>query len=211
MINPFQNISTKNQNKLLWLLESKTKNFTKNLSVLDDYVNENIIGIVKSGRVQIQKTTNTGNTSIVEEMGPGEVFSTNINLFSNEMDAICVEDSTIILIDFDYIIENINNEKYYFNQFIKNLFLILDEIVIEKNERIEILSKKSIRNKLLTFFDIEYKKRGSRYIYLPYNFKDLADYLAIDRAAMSRELGYLRDEGFIETKSKRITLLYKHL
>ena len=211
MINPFQNISTKNQNKLLWLLESKTKNFTKNLSVLDDYVNENIIGIVKSGRVQIQKTTNTGNTSIVEEMGPGEVFSTNINLFSNEMDAICVEDSTIILIDFDYIIENINNEKYYFNQFIKNLFLILDEKVIEKNERIEILSKKSIRNKLLTFFDIEYKKRGSRYIYLPYNFKDLADYLAIDRAAMSRELGYLRDEGFIETKSKRITLLYKHL
>ena len=76
-----------------------------------------------------------------------------------------------------------------------------------KNERIEILSKKSIRNKILTFFDLEYKKRGSKYIYLPYNFKDLAEYLAIDRAAMSRELGYLRDEGFIETKSKRITLL----
>ncbi len=211
MINPFQNISTKNQKKLLWLLESKTRHFTKNLSVLDDYVNENIIGIVKSGRVQIQKTTNAGNTSIIEEMGPYEVFSTNINIISNEIDAVCVEDSTIILIDYDYIIENIDNDKYYFNQFIKNLFMILNEKVIEKNERIEILSKKSIRNKLLTFFDIEYKKRGSRYIYLPYNFKDLADYLAIDRAAMSRELGYLRDEGFIETKSKRITLLYKHL
>ena len=209
MINPFQNISTKNQNKLLWLLESKTKNFTKNMSILEDYVNENIIGIVKSGRVQIQKTTNTGNTSIIEEIGPYEIFSTNLNIYSNEIDAICVEEATIILIDYDYIIENIDNDKYYFNQFIKNLFIILDEKIIEKNERIEILSKKSIRNKLLTFFNIEYKKRGSRYIYLPYNFKDLADYLAIDRAAMSRELGYLRDEGFIETKSKRITLLYK--
>ena len=209
MINPFQNISTKNQNKLLWLLESKTKNFTKSVSILEDYVNENIIGIVKTGRVQIQKTTNTGNTSIIEEIGPYEIFSTNLNIYSNEIDAICVEESTIILIDYDYIMENINNDKYYFNQFIKNLFIILDEKIIEKNERIEILSKKSIRNKLLTYFDIEYKKRGSRYIYLPYNFKDLADYLAIDRAAMSRELGYLRDEGFIETKSKRITLLYK--
>ena len=211
MINPFQNISTKNQKKLLWLLESKTKNFTKNLSVLDAYVNERIIGIVKTGRIQIQKTTSTGNTSIVEEIGPFEVFSTNINLYGNEIDAICVEESSIIFIDYDYIIENIDNDKQYFNQFIKNLFMIINDKIIEKNERIEILSKKSIRNKLLTFFDIEYKKRGSRYIYLPYNFKDLADYLAIDRAAMSRELGYLRDEGFIETKSKRITLLYKHL
>ena len=209
MTNPFQNISTKNQNKLLWLLESKTRHFTKNMSVLEDYVNENIIGIVKTGTVQIQKITNTGNTSIIEEIGPYEIFSTNLNIYSSEIDAICTEESTIILIDFDYIIENIDNDKYYFNQFIKNLFIILDEKIIEKNERIEILSKKTIRNKLLTFFNIEYKKRGSRYIYLPYNFNDLADYLAIDRAAMSRELGYLRDEGFIETKSKRITLLYK--
>ncbi len=207
MINPFQNISTKNQKKLLWLLESKTRHFTENMSVLEDYIDERIIGIVKAGRVQIQRTTNTGNTSIIEEIGPHEIFSTNINLYGEEIDAICVEEADIILIDYDYIIENINNDKQYFNQFIKNLFMIINDKIIEKNERIEILSKKSIRNKLLTFFDLEYKKRGSKYIYLPYNFKDLAEYLAIDRAAMSRELGYLRDEGFIETKSKRITLL----
>lgn len=207
MINPFQNISTKNQKKLLWLLESKTRHFTENLSVLEDYIDERIIGIVKAGSVQIQRTTNTGNTSIIEEIGPYEIFSTNINLYGDEIDAICVEEADIILIDYDYIIENINNDKQYFNQFIKNLFMIINDKIIEKNERIEILSKKSIRNKLLTFFDLEYKKRGSKYIYLPYNFKDLAEYLAIDRAAMSRELGYLRDEGFIETKSKRITLL----
>ena len=207
MINPFQNISTKNQKKLLWLLESKTRHFTENMSVLEDYIDERIIGIVKAGRVQIQRTTNTGNTSIIEEIGPYEIFSTNINLYGDEIDAICVEEADIILIDYDYIIENINNDKQYFNQFIKNLFMIINDKIIEKNERIEILSKKSIRNKLLTFFDLEYKKRGSKYIYLPYNFKDLAEYLAIDRAAMSRELGYLRDEGFIETKSKRITLL----
>ena len=132
---------------------------------------------------------------------------TSILLKHNYQLTDIIEEADIILIDYDYIIENINNDKQYFNQFIKNLFMIINDKIIEKNERIEILSKKSIRNKLLTFFDLEYKKRGSKYIYLPYNFKDLAEYLAIDRAAMSRELGYLRDEGFIETKSKRITLL----
>ena len=53
------------------------------------------------------------------------------------------------------------------------------------------------------------KKNGSKYIYLPFNFINLADYLAIDRSAMSRELKFLKDEGFIEIKGKRITLLYR--
>ena len=53
------------------------------------------------------------------------------------------------------------------------------------------------------------RKSGSKYIYLPYNFSDLANYLSIDRSAMSRELGYLKEEGFISIKGKRITLLYR--
>ena len=52
------------------------------------------------------------------------------------------------------------------------------------------------------------KKHGSKHIYLPFTFTGLADYLAIDRTAMSRELKNLKDEGFIEIKNKRIDLLY---
>ena len=74
---------------------------------------------------------------------------------------------------------------------------------------IEILSKKTIRSKLLTYFNIRYNQKKSKYIYLPYNYKDLAEYLAIDRCAMTREIKYLKEDGFIETKGKRITLLYK--
>ena len=52
-------------------------------------------------------------------------------------------------------------------------------------------------------------KNGSRYIYLPFSFGALADYLAVDRCAMSREIKYLKEEGIIEVKDKRITLLYR--
>ena len=79
----------------------------------------------------------------------------------------------------------------------------------EKNERIEILTKKTIRNRLLEYFTIMSNKHGTKFIYLPFNYTDLADYLAIDRCAMSRELKNLKEEGFIEIKGKRITLLYE--
>ena len=79
----------------------------------------------------------------------------------------------------------------------------------EKNERIKILEKKQIREKLLEFFEIEHKKNRLNSIYLPFSFKDLADYLAINRSAMFRELRHLKDEKFIEVKNRKITLLYK--
>ena len=209
MPNPFEDISKKNQKKLLWLLESKEEDFTKGTSINSYYKNTNIVGIIVSGAVQIVRANSSGVHNIIEELREDEVFTTGMNIYSNEIDIIAIEDTKVIIIDYDYIISNINNEKQYFNKFIKNMFQIYNEKLKEKNERLEILSKKSIRNKLLTYFEIQYNKRGSKYIYLPFNFKDLAEYLSIDRAAMSRELKSLKDEGFIETKSKRITLLYK--
>ena len=85
---------------------------------------------------------------------------------------------------------------------------IIISTINDKNNRIEILTKKTIRNKLLEYFKIISSKNKSKNIYLPFTFTDLADYLAIDRSAMTRELKNLKDEGFIEIKNKRITLLY---
>ena len=110
---------------------------------------------------------------------------------------------------FDYYqILNKNSKSKYYNQFIKNLLEIIVNSINEKNNRIEILTKKTIRNKLLEYFRIVSSKNNSKNIYLPFTFTDLADFLAIDRSAMSRELKYLKEEGFIEIKNKRITLLY---
>ena len=209
MTNPFEDISKKNIKKLLWLLESKEETFTKGMSINNYYKNTNIVGVIISGAVQVVRTNSQGVYNIIEELKEDEVFTTEIHIYSNEINIIAIEDTKVVIIDYDYIISNINNEKQYFNKFIKNMFQIYNEKLIEKNERLEILSKKSIRNKLLTYFEIQYNKKGSKYIYLPFNFKDLAEYLSIDRAAMSREIKYLKEEGFIETKSKRITLLYK--
>ena len=74
------------------------------------------------------------------------------------------------------------------------------------NNRIEILSNKTIRNKLLAYFKLMSKKNKSRIIYLPYTFIDLADYLGVDRSAMYRELKNLKEEGLITITNKKIIL-----
>ena len=87
--------------------------------------------------------------------------------------------------------------------------MLTNDILTAKIERIEILTKKTIRSKLLEYFNLQSKKNGSKYIYLPFNFSGLATYLAVDRSAMTRELSYLKEEGFIAVKEKKITLLYR--
>ena len=89
-----------------------------------------------------------------------------------------------------------------------NLLKIISQKIQENNERIEILTNKTIRDKLLAYFRNNTKNSNNRIVYLPFTLTDLADYLAVNRSAMSRELKNLKDEGFIEIKNKKIKLLF---
>lgn len=208
MKNPFNNISHKQKEKLLKSLEATTLSLKKNTSILSSIKNDNFIAIILEGRIQIIKTDYNGNRTIIEDLKENGMFGTKISSLSNqEYDAISKEDTKIIIIDYERIIEN-NNETSYYIQFIKNILEIIISMTNKKNNRIEILTKKTIRNKLLEYFSIVSKTNKSKNIYLSSTLTDLADYLAIDRCAMMREIKYLKEEGFIEVKNKKITLLY---
>ncbi len=205
----FNKISVKEQKRLLKLLETSILSYPKNTAILS-VSNDNVIGVVLEGKAQIIRTDYNGNRTIIEELEEESVFGTTISsLSSDECEIITKENTKVLIIDYDLIIKKENTNYAYYNQFIKNLLNITTEIIEEKNDRIEILTKKSIRDKLLEYFNIYSKKHGSKIIYLPFSFTDLSDYLAVDRSAMSRELKNLKEEGFIETKDRKITLLYR--
>jgi len=210
MTNIFDNINARNKEKLLYSLEADKLNFKANTSILSLIKDDNIIGIILNGYLEIIRTDHNANRTIIEELYDGDIFGTMISsLNNNEYDIITKEETTIILLDYNRLINFSENSKSYYNEFIKNLLQIIISKVKEKNERIEILTKKTIRNKLLEYFNIEAKNHGSKYVYLPFNFIGLADYIGVDRCAMSREIKYLKEEGMIEVKGKRITLLYE--
>jgi CRP-like cAMP-binding protein len=208
-MNLFDKISPKNQEKLLYTLEAHTYTFPKNSKILANLMTDNIIGFVKEGYMQIIRTDYNGNVTIIEELDENTVFGTMISGLNNtEYEIITKEITKIVIIEYNRITNDDSNKPPYYDQFIKNLLEIVTDKINEKNKRIEILTKKSIRDKLLEYFKIISNKNGSRIIYLTLNYSELANYLAVDRSAMSRELKNLKEEGFIKTENKKITLLY---
>ena len=210
MENIFEGISEKNKRKLLKNLGADTLHYKKDESIIRLFKDDNIINFIVKGNVKVVLNNINGNQIITDDLYDGDVFSSTINYINeNETDAIVTEDTEIISMNQKDIIDFKDNSKSYYNIFIKNLFIIMTKKISERNERIQILTKKTIRYRLLEYFEIKRKKNNSLNIYLPYNYIDLAAYIAVDRSAMSRELSNLKDEGFINIKGKKITILYK--
>lgn len=209
MINIFSNIDIENKDKLLKMIEADIFTFKKGLTILSRSKNDNTFFIILSGCIQIIRNDYNGNRIITNELYENDVFgSTILSVSNNEYDIFTKEDTKIAIIEYDRVILKDYNDCSFYNTFIKNLLQITSNKMKLKNERIEILTKKTIRNRLLEYFKIESKKSGSKKIYLQISFTELAEYLATDRSAMTRELKNLKDEGFIEITGKKITLLY---
>lgn len=209
MISLFKDITPNNKGKLLKLLETSNFTYQKGVNIAYLFKDKESIGLVLSGSLDIIRIDYNGTRTIIETIYEEEILGTSLtSLLSNDYEIITKEDTKILWLDYNVIL-GINDIKYtYYNQFIKNLLMIALEKNTLKNERIEILTQKTIRNKLLEYFRIETLKNRSKIIYLKSTWQDLADYLAIDRCAMTRELKYLKEEGFISVRGRVITLLY---
>ena len=210
MTSPFYNLTKAQISKLYELLGVHIYSFSENQEILPTIKNENIVGIVLEGYAQILNIEYNGNEIIAENLYKNSVFGSNISLTNSEnYQIIARQDTTVLVIDYDKLMNPKNLVHNYFNVFFRNLFDIINVKIREKNERIKILEKKQIREKLLEFFEMENKKNRLKYIYLPFSLKDLADYLAVNRSAMFRELKHLKEDKFIEIKDRKIVLLYK--
>lgn len=209
MKKPFENISKNNVNRLLKIVDADTIILNEGTNISKTLIDNKSICIIVNGYIQIVRNTYSGNSAVIEELYENDIIASSISYIqSNEYEMIAKEDTKVILIDENRLMNCEDNNKIYYNQFIKNLFLILNDKMKQKNERIQIITKKSIRDKLLEYFSINRRKSGSSNIYLPYNFTAFSDYLGVNRSALMRELKNLKDEGFIETKGSKITLLY---
>lgn len=209
MNTPFEGISELQKNKLFKLLGTHIYTFNKNQEILPTIKNENIVCILLEGHAHIVNIDYNGDETLVEDLLENSLFGSSISdIDSNECQIRAIEYSKVLVIDYNKLIDTSHINYNYYNIFMNNLFNIIHFKIKEKNNRIRILTKKTIREKLLEYFESEYRKSRSKYIYLSNSFKDLADYFSVNRSAMFRELRYLKDEKFIKIDGRRITLLY---
>lgn len=209
MIDLFNEIKPQNKAKILQFLESDTLTYNKGANILSSMKLGNNIVIVLDGYLQILRTDYNGNKFVIEELEEGAIFGSIISsINSNEYEVKVIENAKLLLIDFDHIINNDITIKGY-DQFLKNLLLIINTKIEKNNERIIILTNKTIRDRLLEYFRLMSKKNNnSKIVYLPFSYISLADYLAVDRCSMSREMKHLKEEGLISVEGKKIKLLY---
>jgi len=209
MTNLFENINDKNIEKLKRILKANTVNYKKNVNVLSNVNRDDFIAIIDTGSVQLVFNDYDGNKTILEEIGSGEIFgSLTVSVHSEEITCITREDTQITYIEYNEITNDEIIKTDFYIIFIKNLIKLLSQQVSTKNNRIELLTKRTTRDKLLEYFRIQSQEKGNKTFTIPMTFTELANYLSVDRSAMSREISYLKEEGFIKTNGKRITLLY---
>ena len=209
-MSPFDNINSRNKQKLLRLLKADVYEYKAGKRILEMIYNDNIICVILEGQIEIIRTDYNGNKTVIEELEEDDIFGNLISILNNkENEIITKKETKILAIDYNTIINYEENSKGYYNEFIKNLFKMVVQKLNNANKRINIITKNTIRNKLLEYFNTNSYGHQKKYVYLPFNLTKLADYLSVDRTAMSRELKSLKDEGFIEINKKRITLFYK--
>ena len=208
MKNPFKGLSQIQIDKLYRLLSVNIYNFKKDDEILLTIKNDNIIAIILEGSAQIVNIDYNGNEILVEHLIKDSVFGTNMSLINDEnCNILAIEPTSVLVIDYKRIMKSENIKYKYFNIFFSNLFDIISSKYRETNKRVQNIEKKQIRDKLLEYFNLEYRKSRLNYFYLPFSFKELADYLAINRSAMFREIKSLKEEGFIDVNGRKITLL----
>lgn len=209
MNNLFQNISDKNIEKLKHILKANTTTYRKNVNILSNTTRHNFIALIDIGSVQLIFNDYDGNKTILEEMYEGEIFGTlTTPLHNEEITCITKEETQITYIEYDQITNDEIIKNDYYIIFIKNLIKLLNNQISLKNNRIQILTQRTTRDKLLEYFKILSQSKSNKSFTIPMSFTELATYLSVDRSAMTREISYLKEEGFIKTNGRKITLLY---
>ena len=207
-IKAFDNINESDLKKMLVCFDANTLKYSKDTTILSNVSNTTKVGVIMSGAAQIIRYNYNGSRTIIDNLQEGDVFGA-FSLSSNEdLYIVSTTQSEIVMFDYSRIINRCKKNCPYHNQLVDNIMQILSSKITANNERIEVLSKKTIRDKLLAYFNSVSKKQITKHIILPFTLTDLADYLSIDRSAMMREIKNMRDDGLIEAKGKKITLNY---
>lgn len=170
---------------------------------------ERQLALVISGKVVIERTDESGSLSIIEVVEPGEVFGegfTFSNPLSDSLRAICIEKSQILFLKYDQISKRCYKACACHSQLVENLLLMITTKMQIMSQRLEILSCRGTKAKLLNFFTLCAAKEKSNTFTLPFSVSALADYLCVDRSAMVREMKKMRSEGLIDNCGRNIIL-----
>lgn len=171
-----------------------------------DVVHE--LGIVLSGCVHIENIDLWGNRSILNSIGPGETFAETYAFCRAPMmvDAVAAQKADVLFLDLDTVQNCPVCASQWAGVIQANLLGVFARKNLALSQRIFCTSAKTIRGRLLTYLSAQAVQQGADSFEIPFNRQQLADYLNLDRSALSKELGKMQQDGLLEFRKNRFTL-----
>ena len=204
----FQGIPFGDLLKMLSCLSAKRMAYKKNDVILLTGDVVNIVGWVISGCVRVVREDIEGEAGILAELPAPNLFCEVFacaELEHSPISIVASEDCDVLLMDYKRIAQPCNTACRYHNQLIMNLLRAVARKSLLLNQKVEILSKRSIRERILSFLDTHRDNRKK--FNIPYNREEMARYLCIDRSALSRELCKMRDDKLIKFERNTFEIL----
>ena len=206
----FNDINDEDLNALLTCLRPRITFFDKKYTVFSEGSSAKYVGIVLSGSVQMVKHDYYGNRSIVANFEPSELIGEAFacaGVKALPVSVIADEPCEIMLIECERILHPCSRSCSFHQQMIYNLMKNLAIKNIAFHQKMDIMSKRSTREKLMAYLLIQAEKNGSTKFHISFDRQELADYLEVDRSGLSSEIGKLRSEGVLKSKKNYFELL----
>ncbi len=206
----FSGTSDEDIEAMLGCLQARLCTYKKGEYVLREGERIERLMMLVKGELHIQRDDYWGNRSIISMVGVGEMFGEAYAAPESGPlmnDVLAVEDSAVIFLDIGKLLTVCPNGCKFHAMAVKNLFFAISEKNRKLVRKLGYMSRRTTREKLIAYLSEEAKRQNSGAFSIPFNRQQLADFLSVDRSAMSNELCKLRDEGLIEFEKNRFRLL----
>jgi len=206
----FSGVNEEEISSMLGCLNATLKRYEKGSYIFRQGEHISSIAVLVKGKLHVQQDDYWGNSNIMSAIEAGEIFgeafaAPDSGAMLNNI--IAVENSTVIFADAKRIITTCSSACRFHSMVVQNLFFAISDKNRCLVRKLGHMSKRSTREKLMSYLSEEAKRQSSATFTIPFNRQQLADFLSVDRSAMSSELCKMRDDGLLTFNKNRFSLI----
>lgn len=178
------------------------RSYAKGTTILDAGVFTDHFGILEEGTLTVEQNDFWGNRNLMAQLVPGlifaESFACSFPRTTLAVSVVAASDVRVLWVDGRKLSGRGSVPEDVWNRFITNFMTVLSNKNVRFNEKVSHMGMRTTREKLLSYLSLESRKQKSESFDIPYNRQELADYLGVERSAMSTALGALKRDGLID-------------
>jgi len=167
------------------------------------------VGVLIRGEAELVRLDREGFRTVLEQLETGGIFGEALAFTPSPGDCVEVVSTgcaDVLFMEYAHIMKQCEKACAHHSKLVQNMFRLVTEQMLRLSRRVEVLSCRSIRDKLLCYFRLRSQETGSETFQLPFTLSALADYISTDRSAMMRELKKMKEAGLVAMEGRRVTL-----